>query len=310
MERAHQTRGGSELAAFFSELYAGGQTDYSMEPIVLVDPQGIPVGRIEDGDTVIFCCRRGEREIQLTEAFTDPDFDHFPRPDMKSLNFIILTLYHEKFKDLPVAFAPSKIQATLGETVSKAGLRQLRIAESEKFAHITFFFNGGNNMPFPGEDGARIPSPRGIPFDQIPGLSLDQVTEQVVDGIEKHYDLIVTNFANGDVIGHMANNEAKIKCAEIVDTNLGMVVDAAIRAEYVILITADHGNLEEMITPDGTPHVAHTTNPVQCVLIDPRSNSQATLKDGKLSDVSPTILSALGVAQPAAMTGAEPCPRI
>jgi len=308
MERAHQTRGGSELAAFFSELYAGGQTDYSMEPIVLVDPQGIPVGRIEDGDTVIFCCRRGEREIQLTEAFTDPDFNHFPRPDIKSLNFVILTLYHEKFKDLPVAFAPSKIPATLGETVSKAGLRQLRTAESEKFAHITFFFNGGNNLPFPGEEGARIPSPKGIPFDQIPGLSLDQVTGQVIGGIEKHYDLIVTNFANGDVIGHTANNEAKIKCAEIVDTNLGMVVDAAIRGEYVILITADHGNLEEMITPDGTPHVAHTTNPVHCVLIDPRSNSQATLKDGKLSDVSPTILSALGVAQPAAMTGENLAP--
>ncbi|NTV36966.1 MAG: phosphoglycerate mutase (2,3-diphosphoglycerate-independent), partial [Anaerolineaceae bacterium] len=228
MENRHQTRGGTELSAVFKDLYAGGQTDYGMEPIVLADPQGHPVGRIADGDAVIFCCRRGEREIELTEAFTDLAFDHFPRPDFKNLNFVILTLYHEKFKDLPVAFAPSKIQATLGETVSKAGLRQLRTSESEKFAHITFFFNGGNSVPFPGEEGVRIPSPRGVPFDQVPGLSLDKVTEQVLEGIEKHYDLIVTNFANGDVIGHTANNEAKVKCAEIVDTNLGVVVDAAI----------------------------------------------------------------------------------
>ena len=308
MENRHQTRGGTELSAVFKDLYAGGQTDYGMEPIILADPQGHPVGRIADGDAVIFCCRRGEREIELTEAFTNLAFDHFPRPDFKNLNFVILTLYHEKFKDLPVAFAPSKIQATLGETVSTAGLRQLRTSESEKFAHITFFFNGGNSVPFPGEEGVRIPSPRGVPFDQVPGLSLDKVTEQVLEGIEKHYDLIVTNFANGDVIGHTANNEAKVKCAEIVDTNLGVVVDAAIHAGYVVLITADHGNLEEMITPEGTAHVAHTTNPVQCVLIDLRSNSQVTLKDGKLADVSPTILSALGVTQPVAMTGENLAP--
>ena len=132
----------------------------------------IPLGRIKDGDSVIFCCRRGEREIQLTEAFTEAGYDHFPRPDFQDLTFVILTLYHEKFKDLPVAFAPSKITDTLGEVISRAGLSQLHTAESEKFSHVTFFFNGGNNQPFAGEDDVRIPSPKGIPFDQVPELSL------------------------------------------------------------------------------------------------------------------------------------------
>jgi 2,3-bisphosphoglycerate-independent phosphoglycerate mutase len=305
MESGHLTRGGTELAAAVRALYTEGQTDYALEPIVLTDKQGHPIGRIADGDAVIFCCRRGEREIQLTEAFSDTHFDHFPRPNFKNLTFVILTLYHEKFKDLPVAFAPSKIQDTLGETVSRAGLRQLRTSESEKFAHVTFFFNGGNNTPFLGEDDFRIPSPRGIPFDQVPGLNLDKVTEQV---LEKSYDLIVANFANGDVIGHTANHDAKIKCAEIVDFNLGNVVDAAVSAGYVVLVTADHGNLEEMITPEAAAHVAHTTNPVQCILIDPRSQSQTGLRHGKLADISPTILSALGVATPEVMTGENLAP--
>ena len=134
---------------------------------------------------------------------------------------MILTLYHEKFKDLPVAFAPSQITDTLGEVVSRAGLRQLHTAESEKFAHVTFFFNGWENQPFANEDDVRIPSPKGIPFDQVPELSLPQVTEEVLRGIEQKYDFIVTNFANGDVIGHTSNDHAKVKCASIVDTHLG-----------------------------------------------------------------------------------------
>jgi 2,3-bisphosphoglycerate-independent phosphoglycerate mutase len=301
-------RGAASLARAVRELYGEGQTDYSLEPIVLTDAQGKPVGRINDGDAVIFCCRRGEREIQLTEAFTEPGFDHFQRPDYKNLTFVILTLYHEKFKDLPVAFAPSRIPGTLGETVSRAGLRQLRTCESEKFAHITFFFNGGNNQPFTGEDDVRVPSPKGIPFEQVPELSLAQVAGQVLEGIEKRYDLIVTNFANGDVIGHTSNNAAKIKCAEFVDTNLGLVVQKALAADYVVLVTADHGNLEEMTHADGTPHVAHTANLVPFILIDPRSPSTVSLRDGKLADVAPTVLSALDLEKPAGMDGVNLAP--
>lgn len=303
MEHQIHSRGGNELGDLVKNLYAEGQTDYGLEPILLTDLENRPIGRIKDGDRVIFCCRRGEREIQLTEAFTDQGFDKFSRPDLKNLKFVILTLYHEKFKDLPVAFAPARIQNTLGEIVSRAGLTQLRTSESEKFAHVTFFLNGGNNAAFAGEEDIRIPSPKGVPFDQVPGLSLDKVAEQVIAGIKKSFDLIVTNFANGDVIGHTSNNEAKVKCAGIVDENLGKVVDEAIKAGYVILITADHGNLEEMVTSEGTPHVSHTSNPVQCVLIDPKADSSIEMKVGKLADVSPTVLSALGVTQPGEMTG-------
>jgi len=304
MSKGHLPCGAASLAKAVRDLYAEGQSDYSLEPIILADGQGKPVGRIKDGDAVVFCCRRGEREIQLTEAFTESGFDRFPRPDFQNLTFVILTLYHEKFKHLPVAFAPAKIQDTLGEVVSRAGLRQLRIAESEKFAHITFFFNGGNNQPFAGEDDVCVPSPKGIPFDQVPELSLAQVADEVLRGIEKQYDLIVTNFANGDVIGHTANNPAKIKCAELVDARLGQVVNAALAADYLVLVTADHGNLEAMTNPDGTPHVAHTANLVPLISIDPRSPSTLGLRTGKLADVAPTVLSALGLSQPGAMDGA------
>jgi 2,3-bisphosphoglycerate-independent phosphoglycerate mutase len=289
------------MAEAVRALYRQGQTDYSLEPIILTDAKGKALGRITDGDSVIFCCRRGEREIQLTEAFTESSFRCFPRPDFHDLLFVILTLYHEKFKDLPVAFAPTKVGTTLGEIVSRAGMRQLRIAESEKFAHVTFFFNGGNNQPFSGEDDVRIPSPQGISYDQVPELSLAQVTRQVLDGIAKRYDLIITNFANGDVIGHTSNNEAKVKCAELVDARLGQVVEAAAASGYVVIVTADHGNLELMTNPDGSPHVAHTANLVPLVLIDPRSSSILSLKDGKLADVAPIILSALGLPQPKVM---------
>ncbi len=302
------TRGGTCLAKTVQELYQAGQTDYTLEPIVLTGGDNQPIGRIRDGDAAIFCCRRGEREIQLTEAFTDPAFDHFSRPDFQNLYFVILTLYHEKFKDLPIAFAPTKVKDTLGETVSRAGLHQLRVAESEKFAHITFFLNGGESRPFDNEDDIRIPSPRSVPFDQIPELSLAQVCEEVKRGVQKGYDLIVTNFANGDVIGHTANCEAKVQCAGIVDSYLGQVVDAAVAANYVVMVTADHGNLEVMTNPDGSPHVSHTSNLVPFILIDPASALTPSLRDGKLADLAPMALSALGLKQPQGMDGESLAP--
>lgn len=308
MTNNYPTRGGAVLAGAVKELYNQGQTDYWLEPVVRVDERGNPIACIEDDDAVVFCCRRGEREIQLTEAFVEPKFDRFPRRDFQNLTFVTLTLYHEKFKDLPVAFAPAKIKDTLGEVVSRAGLRQLRTAESEKFAHVTFFLNGGNNQPFPGEDDVRIPSPKGIPFDQVPELSLPQVAEQVVHGLEQRYDLIVTNFANGDVVGHTSNSQAKIKCAEAVDLRLGQVVKAAIAADYAVLVTADHGILEIATHPDGTPNVAHTTNLVPFVLIDPRGPAQVNLRDGQLADLAPTVLHAMGLPQPPAMEGATLAP--
>jgi len=302
METAHSNIGGKLLADAVRQAYAEGQTDYSLEPLVRVDANGAPFARIQDGDAVIFCCRRGEREIELTEAFTEEEFNHFERRKL-NLEFVILTLYHEKFKDLPVAFLPSKIKETLGEAVSRAELCQLRCSESEKFAHVTFFFNGGNSQPFIGEQDVRIPSPRGVPFDQVPELSLPQVADTVVQGIQAGYDFIVTNFANGDVIGHTANNAAKIACAQAVDKHLGRVIEAASERGYVSLISADHGNLEVMQREDGSPHVAHTANPVPLIVIDPLSSAPIHPREGCLADLGPTILKILGLAQPAAMSG-------
>jgi 2,3-bisphosphoglycerate-independent phosphoglycerate mutase len=303
MKQGRELRGGRAMAETVRDLYTEGQTDYSLAPIVVVDGAGNPIGRIRNHDGVIFCCRRGEREIQLTEAFVESQPGNFPRQRMDDLTFVILTLYHEKFKDLPVAFSPTRIKDTLGETVSRAGLRQLRVSESEKFAHVTFFFNGGNNQPFASEEDVRIPSPRGVPFDMVPGLSLDAVAEAVILGIKNGYDLIITNFANGDVIGHTQNREAKIRCAEIVDSQLGEVVQNALAADYVVLVTADHGNLEEMTNADGTPNVSHTANPAPFILIDGKSETHAPPVSGKLADIAPTILNILGCPKAEAMDG-------
>lgn len=302
------TRNASALKRAINEQYWHGHTDYTLDPIVVVDERGEPIGRIRDGDSVIFCCRRGEREIQLTEAFADLDFDRFPRPSFRDLNFSILTLYHEKFNGLPVAFAPVSIHNTLAEAVSRAGLRQVHIAESEKFAHVTYFLNGGNSLPFPGEEDTRIPSPHGRPFEQVPELSLAAVVEQVLAATRQHVEFIVVNFANGDVIGHTANDEAKVRCASLVDAHLGNAIDAAAAEGYVVLVTADHGNLELMRHPDGTPHVAHTANPVPFVLIDPASHCVDCVRDGTLADVAPTVLSALAIGAAPDMNGSTLTP--
>ena len=303
MGAIRSSHGGAELAEAVRGLYTEGQSDYSLEPIVLTDANSIPVGRIEDDDAVIFCCRRGEREIQLTEAFTEQEVDLFPRKKFNHLPFIILTLYHEKFKDLPVAFAPTKITQTLGEVLSTNNIHQLHISESEKFSHVTFFFNGGNNLSFAGEKDIRIPTPKGIPFDQIPELSLRQVAEQLEHEFKTGDGFIVANFANGDVIGHTQNREAKIRCAEVVDKHLGNVVEQALAAKYVVLVTADHGNLEQLYTPEGKPHVSHTANLVPLILISPMDYPSFKLKPGKLADISPSILALYGISKPPEMTG-------
>ena len=287
------------------QLYREGQTDYSLEPLIVADQQGKPVGLIEDGDAVIFCCRRGEREIQLTEAFVESNFNAFPRKPLNDLIFVSLTLNHEKFRNLPVAFPPIKLKDTLAEVVSNHGLRQLHIAESEKFAHVTFFLNGGKNQPFPGEEDTHVPSPRGVPLDQVPELNASGVRRAALRGVEKGYDLIVANFANGDVIGHVMDREAKTKCAQAVDKNLGLLIQAAITANYAVMITADHGILEEMIKTDRTSNIWHTANPVPFALVnqDPSLKSRMMLRKGKLADVAPTVLEVLGLPKPGAMTG-------
>ncbi len=299
-------RGGAQLAEAVKRAYAQGLDDYHLEPMVLVE-DGKPVGRISDHDAAVFCCRRGEREIELTEMFTDDPFDKAERRKLQDLDFVIMTMYHDKFKDLPIAFAPSHVVKPLAQVLSEAGKRQFHCSESEKFAHVTFFFNGGENQPFPGEDDVCIPSPKGIDFDQKPELSLPQVADAVMDALGK-YDFIVTNFANGDVIGHTQNTEAKLAACGHVSRYLEKVVNDALQKDYVVAVTADHGNIEKLYTPAGKPDGAHTTNLVPFVLIDPADGRPIALRDGALSDVAPTVLDVMGVPQPAEMGGSTLAP--
>lgn len=297
------SRGGAQLANAVKAAYAKGLDDYHLEPMLLTE-DGVPVGKIGDNDAAIFCCRRGEREIELTELFTDDAFDKVERRRLRNLDFVIMTMYHDKFKDLPIAFAPSHVVKPLAQVLSEAGKTQFHCSESEKFAHVTFFFNGGENQPFPGEDDVCIPSPKGIDFDQQPELSLPQVADTVMDALGR-YDFIVTNFANGDVIGHTSNDTAKIEACGHVSRHLERVVEDALGKGYVVAITADHGNIEVLRTPAGKPDGAHTKNLVPFVLIDPASPAPIALRDGALGDVAPTVLDVMGIAQPAEMSGAS-----
>ncbi|MEW6670507.1 MAG: phosphoglycerate mutase (2,3-diphosphoglycerate-independent) [Thermodesulfobacteriota bacterium] len=300
----------ADLIRTINRLYQQGLTDYFMEPLILVDGAKNPIGPVRNGDGVIFCCRRGEREIQLSRSFVDPAFKEFGRANLPDLKFVILTLYHEMFLKMPVAVAfppASELKDTIGDVVSQNGLRQLRIAESEKFAHVTFFLNGNSNRVFNGEDHIKIPSPKDIPFDQVPELSGDQVSEELIRSIHKGiYGFIVVNFPNGDIIGHHENRTAKIKCAEAIDRQLEKVLASADQAGYVTVITADHGILETAFRPDGLPNLSHTHNPVPFIIVYPasRMNTEIQLrKGGSLADIAPTVLQIMGLAKPKEMTG-------
>lgn len=281
------------------KAYREGEDDYNMHPIVLKKTDNEPIGAINSGDSVIFCCKRGEREVQLTDCFVAPDFPYFERKEFSNLYFALFTLYHAKYLTLnvPVAFKPSVVNDALGEVISKAGLKQLRIAESEKFAHVTFFFNGNSNRVFEGEDDIKIPSPSGIPFEKIPALSLPMLSKRLIEEINKDkYQFILVNFANGDVIGHTANFEAKVSCVKEVDKRLKAVVEEALLRQYTVIVTADHGVLE-VGYKNGKPNVSHTTNPVPFILINPVLRS-VHLKKGKLANVSPTVLDLMGIRKP------------
>ena len=294
-------RGAEALAKAVENEYTKGLQDYHLKPLNLLDADGKPVGTVKADDGVIFCCRRGEREVELTDAFTDPDFKGFERQKLSPLDFVILTMYNEKYTYLPIAFAPDKVQKTLAQVLSENGKTQFHLAESEKYAHVTFFFNGGNQKPFAGEEDCRIPSPKGVPFDQVPELSLPKVSERLCQAIDTGYDFIVTNYANGDVIGHTSNDDAKRKATPAVDRYVRQAIEHAVKAGYRVLLTADHGNIEILRKADGSPHVAHTSNLVACIGVG--EGMKLTRKDGKLCDVSPTVLKAMGIKQPAEMTG-------
>jgi 2,3-bisphosphoglycerate-independent phosphoglycerate mutase len=286
------------------QSYEHSRTDEFMLPTVIVDQKtNRPLASINDGDAVIFCNFRSDRAREITRVLTDPDFQGFKRQHVPKLStFVCLTTYDETF-DLPVAFAPVRLTNILGEVLSAHGIRQLRIAETEKYAHVTFFFNGGEEPPFPLEDRVLVPSPRDVAtYDKKPEMSAREITEKLVKSIlSRQYGFILANYANPDMVGHTGVLEAAVKAVEVLDECLGRVVRAAQEAGAKVLITADHGNLEIMSDPaTGQPHTAHTTDPVPFILV----GEKARLKEhGLLADVAPTVLDLLKIKKPAEMTG-------
>ncbi len=277
--------------------YDRGEDDEFLKPTV-IDPDGL----VRDGDSLIFFNFRPDRARQITKAFVDPDFCDFER-DKIDVHFVCMTLYQESIRS-PVAFPADHLKETLGEVVSGSGLRQLRIAETEKYAHVTFFFNGGREEASPGEDRLLIPSPKVATYDRKPEMSAFEVTDAVVEKIKEGvYDLIVLNYANSDMVGHTGIFDAAVKAVEAVDECVGRVVSEVLARGGAVLLTADHGNAEQMENEaTGQHHTAHTTNPVPFVLI--RDGEKARLReDGILADVAPTVLDLLGLPVPAAMTG-------
>lgn len=288
-------------AEAIARAYERGETDEFVQPTVVA---GCGDCGLQNGDGAIFFNFRPDRARQLTRVFVDAGFDGFARSGgQKQLVFATLTQYDESL-DVPVAYRPQYLKQTLGEVFSSHGYRQLRIAETEKYAHVTFFFSGGEEKPFPGEERILVPSPKVATYDLQPEMSALEVTERVVAEIKAaKYDLIILNYANGDMVGHTGKLEAAVKAVGTVDECVGRVAAAMRDRGGVTLITADHGNAEQMVDPvTGESYTAHTTNEVPLVLVSEAHKGQA-LQAGRLCDLAPTILDLVGVPQPAEMTG-------
>lgn len=282
------------------------ESDEFIMPTVIVDSGGNPLALIGDNDSLLFFNFRADRARQLACALTCPQFDDFTTDRRPALAYCAtMTTYDEEF-DLPVAFPPVVLRHILGEEISRHGLHQLRIAETEKYAHVTFFFNGGREEPYENEERVLIPSPRDVAtYDLRPEMSAFRVTDELLQKLAKNdYDLIILNFANGDMVGHSGNMAAAVKACETVDRCLGILVEAIKERNGSVLITADHGNAEKMRDPEsGIPFTAHTVNPVPFLLIDEQHSNCELVECGSLRDIAPTILALLGLPIPEEMTG-------
>jgi 2,3-bisphosphoglycerate-independent phosphoglycerate mutase len=293
------------MADAIRAAYVAGQEDEAMEPMVRVNQAGQPEGLIQDGDYVIFYDIRGEREIELTQAFVDRDFDHFDRIPMK-VQFATMIEYHPDL-DVRVAFPPlGAVEDTLFEVVSRAGLRQIKVVESEKAIHVRFFLNGKAQAPFVGEDRLVVPSPRpAVHTEMPPAMSAGAVADAAVEALrDPDYALVTVNMANVDVIGHIEDPEAIKKAVETVDAQAGRIIAAAREAGVTAIVTADHGTVERWYYPDGAIDTGHTDSPVPFVVVSPDSSDGFRLWDeGALTDVAPTVLYFMGLPKPGAMTG-------
>ena len=281
--------------------YDADVTDEFVEPRRIDDEDAAYDGRVGDGDAVIFYNFRADRARQLTRAFTEDGFKGFERDLLDDLCYVTMTTYEKAF-DLPVAFTKLDLEDTLGAVISRRGGQQLRVAETEKYAHVTYFFSGGREDPFEGEDRLLVPSPKVATYDEQPEMSAPEVAERAAKAMrETAYNLVVLNFANPDMVGHTGDFDAAVKAIEAVDAGTRTVVEAAREAGYSISIIADHGNADKMRNPDGSPHTAHTTALVPHLII--KDGFDGPIHDGKLGDIAPTILALLGESAPEAMDG-------
>ena len=291
-------RKSDNMVQAMQESYDEGITDEFVKPVVnsTVD------GRIKEGDVVIFFNYRNDRAKELTQVLTQQDMPEQGMHTIKDLQFFCMTPYDSSFTGVGILFPKENVQNTLAEYISSKGLKQLHIAETEKYAHVTFFFNGGREAPFEGEDRILVPSPKVATYDLKPEMSAYEVKDKLVAAIgEKKYDWIVVNYANGDMVGHTGVYEAIEKAVKAIDECVKDTVEAAKAADYEVIIIADHGNADHAVNPDGTPNTAHSLNDVPCVYVT--ANKDAKIENGRLADVAPTILQIMGLEQPAEMTG-------
>jgi len=288
----------SNIINSIKENYANDITDEFIKPLIATE-NNTPIASVSEGDVVIFFNFRTDRGRELTNMLSQNDF---PEQNTKKLDlyYVTMTNYDDSFKGIEVIFNKDNITETLGEVLAKAGKKQIRIAETEKYPHVTFFFSGGQEEPFEGESRILRNSPKVATYDLKPEMSAYELTEALVEDLKKgEADFVCLNFANGDMVGHTGIMEAAIKACEAVDECVKQVIETGLENGYTTLLIADHGNCETMINPDGSPHTAHTTNPVPVILID---NELKEIKDGVLGDMAPTILKLIGVDQPKAMS--------
>ena len=287
------------LIAEIEKSYFENITDEFIAPLLMVDDNQNPVATIKENDVVIFFNFRTDRGRELTEALSQKDF-HEQNMHKLNLYYVTLTNYDESYNNVKVVYNKDNLTETLGEILEKAGKKQIRIAETEKYPHVTFFFSGGREMPFVGESRILKNSPKVATYDLKPEMSAFELTEALIPELQKgEVDFVCLNFANGDMVGHTGDMQAAIKACEAVDKCVEKVINAALANNYTTLIIADHGNCETMINPDGSPNTAHTTNPVPIILVD---NDLKIIHDGVLGDIAPTILDLMKIEKPAVMS--------
>ncbi|WP_026811730.1 2,3-bisphosphoglycerate-independent phosphoglycerate mutase [Arenibacter latericius] len=289
-----------DIEASVLKSYEEGVTDEFLKPLVITNENNDPLTTIKDGDVVIFYNFRTDRGRELTQVLSQVDM-HEQNMHKLDLYFVTMTNYDDSYVGVNVIYDKDNIEDTLGETLSNANKKQIRIAETEKYPHVTFFFNGGREVPFDGEERILCPSPKVATYDLKPEMSAYEIRDAIIPELDKgEVDFVCLNFANPDMVGHTGDMQAAIKACEVVDSCANSVITAGLNNGYTTLVIADHGNCETMINPDGSPNTAHTTNPVPLILVDKELKA---IQDGVLGDIAPTILTLLGVPQPKAMTG-------